>query len=117
MNYPDDLDSGWERPVDYQHLFKTRNSKHSKGSQPGMLKAEGPTHLGLRREQREGFVRSHEKTVAGFRAGFGRKIVGLPIEVAVCLRAKDIPGVHCPLAPRRRSSSIRCFASQYPGPI
>src|ERR1019366_6329770 len=59
--------------------------------------ANTPTNLGLSREQGKGLVSSHEKAMARFGACFGGEVV--------CLRAKDIPSVHCPLVPRRRALS------------
>ena len=74
--------------------------------QPGAPEPKKPTHLGLSREQGEGLMSSHEKAMASLRACFCCEVVCLLVEVSVCLRAKEVPSVHCPLVPRRRSSSF-----------
>src|ERR1035441_2653772 len=106
MYYPNNLDSRRERHVKHQHLFKVRNAKHSQRLQPCVSEAKEPTHLGLRRQQREGLMCCHEETMARLRTCLSCEIKCLLVEVLVCLRAKDIPSVHCPVVPRSRASSF-----------
>jgi len=58
VDYPNNLDSRGEGDIEHEHLFKTRNSKHTQRCQPGGAGAEEADPSGVESRARR---RSHEQ--------------------------------------------------------
>lgn len=112
MHNPKNLNSVRPRAVEHDYSFEARHTKNSQRCQARMLEPRMPSHLRLRGEESEGLMSSYEETMTDFGVRFRREVIGLVVEVLVCLRANGVVSIHRVSVFCRRSSSRRCFSSQ-----
>ena len=112
MDYPKDLHSVRERPVEYEHPFEARHSKDPQRCNTRVLEPTIPSHLRLCGEERKRLMGCEEKLVPHVRVRLRGKIIGLVVEVLVRLRANDVASSHRLPFLFRRSSNRRCLSSQ-----
>ena len=103
-----------EWQVKDERLLETFNAEHPQPIERGTFHAPRPTHVQLGCEQRESLVRSGEKSMPDLRCRFDRVVERLSVKIAVRSRPDQV--ARPVQLVRNRSSSKRCFSSQYAGP-
>lgn len=102
--------------IQYEHPFKTGYAKNSHTQCARIFAAKVPAHFWLSCQKSKALVSSYKETVTGTGTALLGQIEGVFVKILIRLWAKQIARLQW-LEFRSRSSSRRCFASQYSGPI